>query len=133
MWFSHGKKELSIEDATFLSSFGTICGDGYDLPEDLQKTYLRSCHPNLGDIIVIANPGSTFLKRRWIRSDESKDNIIQKRALERYDIPIGEHGTNHPEDSRVLFRSNKYLEKYEPIENVKIRTIIEEIIKAGHQ
>jgi predicted AlkP superfamily pyrophosphatase or phosphodiesterase len=129
MWYDEGNRKLSPDDFSFLSRFGMVCGAGYNFTEEVALPYEQSSHPNLGDAVVVANKGVTFCKRRWIHSSESRNKISSRDVLDRGDIPVGEHGTFHEEDRRVLLISNRGLGQYEPIEHIKIRSIVEEMMR----
>jgi hypothetical protein len=132
-WFKKGAVSLSEEDNAFLMKCGCICGAGYDVGVDerLQLAYLNSRRENMGDVVVVPRPDSTFCKRKWVKKS-TRDKLVVEKPVEKHELPLGEHGTHYVEDQQVPIISN-FDFGVGRITNVQIRGYIEHMMTSCRQ
>lgn len=127
LWFGKTPGLLSENDSEFLGRYGTMCLPHQEGCGALMEVYRQSRHTNSGDITVVADSDVTFCKSGWVDDAVKQDKIARILPLDRYDLPIGEHGTHHPEDSEVGIMSNHEIGTSR-ICNTKIKSFVERMM-----
>jgi len=103
IWLKHGQKSLLPDDVKFISKYGEVQPSDDEIAK---RIYELSKHPNLGDITIVSKRDVMFCKTEWIHDKSAKDKINVDSALDARELYLGEHGTYHDEDRKVLFMSN---------------------------
>jgi len=127
LWFGNTLGLLSERDSDFLGRYGSVCLPHQEGCGALMEVYRRSRHANSGDVTVVADNNVTFCKRGWVWKNAVWNKIAKSLPLDKYDLPIGEHGTHHPEDREVSIMSN-YEIGTSRIYNTEVKSLIEKIM-----
>jgi hypothetical protein len=129
IWLNDGQMQISPDDSAFLALYGQICSNA-NLPGDgeFRQIYENSVHENLGDLTVVANKNVTFCKNSWLDENVLTKIISNRATLAIGELPLGEHGTYHPEDRFSLLMSNHDFGA-EYFQNTEIIGLIEIAIK----
>ncbi|MBI5880782.1 alkaline phosphatase family protein [archaeon] len=124
IWFEDGARQLAEKDHLFLSTYGLVIDMSalQLLGGPLRNICATSRHDNLGDVVVLANSDTTFCKYKWI--EDKLPKIRQGLVLGMNELPLGEHGSHHPEDRLIPFLSNHYFGCCK-LKNVQIRQYLE--------
>ena len=124
-------KELCENDRIFLAGYGQIY-DNRKHPDILDKRlaeiHANSLHQAAGDFRIVAHGNVTFCKSGWIRGTEKWRKIMDGSDLTEGDLPRGEHGTYHQDDTETCFLSNIDFGR-KKICTPDIRILIESLLK----